>query len=223
MKRLLTLFSCLLFIVLCTGTALADPITLLAGQSVNYSGTTVATYPGGAFRGSSSITFNLSTDGTSLTISVLNRGGDSPSGGGSGDFLLGINFNAISSTGIPLLSSPISTAFKYSSFPGSTVLWSAGASTSGSNNYFLSPGLSYMQLGTNGTTTFSLTSGPVQSLTLDNIVSAYPGGNNAFGIPSSVTPPTTSPVPEPATLALLSTGLGALVLRVRKRKNISQD
>lgn len=217
MKRLIIRFLVLtaLLSAICTF-SYADPITLLAGQRVSYSGTAVIQGAGGAYNASSSISFSLSGDGSTLTITVANSGSDFPS---SGALLTGIGFSANSSTGTPVFSSTASAMATYTSFGGGTGLWTVNPVNSNSNGLTFGGSLAIQ---TTGTATFTLTGGAVQSVMLNNVDFSYAPGAKATGIPGPISPPAT-PTPEPATIALLGSGLGALALRIRRRRNKFQD
>lgn len=212
--KMVTFRCCILSALLCSICALsyAAPVTLLAGQSVTYSGTAVIQGTAGQYNAYSSTTFTLSADGKSLTIVAgnTNNGNDS-----QGAVLQQISFTVTSTAGTPVYNSSVSAIATIGGVGGGTNLWSI--SPNGGNSYRLGAvGGNLLSVNQSGTVVFALTGGVVQSLTFDNLVFTYVPNGTGTGVPSPVTPP--APVPEPATIALLSTGLGAMALKFRKPK-----
>lgn len=206
-----TLLPLMVTMILLTLSAIvsADPVTLTPGQSVTFSGR-------GSVQGApafSDVTFTLSADGSALTIRLSNSNNGNDSWGST----LGLtNFTATSSSGAAVFSTSQSVIGTYtgSGVSGTTGIFSVGPSSpSNPNVYSVGPAGSRLLINTGITGTFNLSS-PVRSLTLDNVTFNYVPTGSLVGVAGPVRP---AVVPEPATLALLGTGLAAMV-GIRRRK-----
>jgi hypothetical protein len=193
-RKLLFVAAAALTLAAFNVSAQADSVTISQGQSSTF------TFQSANFAGSTATaTFTLS--GNQLIINFANTSTDNT-------FLSGIGFNSTPNLTITnaTFTGDAAGRFEFATRGGGLGGFELRVSGNGNNNR-LSPGES-------GTAILTF-EGSFSSLTIDQIVAhltSLPNGD------SEKVPGNTEPIPEPATLLLLGTGIAGIAAKVRKRR-----
>lgn len=191
--------------------ARADAVTLNAGSSATFNYTSTF---GAA--GQATATFALSSDGKTLTVSLLNTST-------TDTFLSGIGFNTspdLATTAATFSGLPSGANWSFTNNGGGGIgNFEAGAYGNGNNNR--------LKPGEGGKLTLTLSSPLTNGITLDVTMihlTSLPDGSSekpvGVRVGGGTPPPPPAEVPEPATMLLLGSGLAALAgLRKRAQNN----
>lgn len=196
-KLLLTTSAAVLMLVLHTA-AQADPFTLAAGQTVTYNFTSSQ-----FAQSTATVTFSLNATGTVLTVTALNTSTN-------GTFLSGVGFNT--TPDVTLQSAAATNNWTAQAGPGGGLGNFELLAFGNGNRNRLSGGQSV-------TATFTFSSS-ITSLTLDQVIVHLTSLPNGDSVKLDGTP---QPVPEPATMLLLGTGLAGVAAGARRRRKSAQN
>lgn len=197
-RKLFLMCAAALLTMTLSAAAYADPVTLAQGQSVTF------TFQSANFPGTTAtVTYTL--QGNQLLFTATNTSTNNTRIKG-----IGINSSPNLSVGSSSFSGGLS-AFSYSSGGGGLGNMEAIASSTGSTT---------LNRNQTGSGSFTLSAAPA-SIVFDQVTIHFislPNGDSekVNGVPNA-------PIPEPATMVLLGTGLAGVAARMRKRRKAQKE